>query len=78
MDEGLPAITSIVLRVRFSGSPLHSRALMPKSEVKNERGRKLIRVEGLAGMAGGMGVRWYPECSPDITVKMVKTMTARD
>lgn len=48
-------MTSIVLRVRFSGSPLHSRALMPKREVKKERGRKLIRVEGLAGMASGMG-----------------------
>jgi hypothetical protein len=37
----LPAMVSIVSKVRFVGSPLHSRALMPKREVKNERGRKL-------------------------------------
>lgn len=32
---------SIVLRVRFVGSPLHSRALMPNREVKNDSGRKI-------------------------------------
>lgn len=37
----LPAISSMVLRVRFSCSPLHSRALMPNNEVKKDNGRKL-------------------------------------
>lgn len=40
----LPAISNMVLSVRLSWSPLHSRALMPKSEVKKDRGRNLARV----------------------------------
>lgn len=40
----LPEMYSIWPRVRFSGSPLHSRALMPNREVKKERGRKLDRI----------------------------------
>ena len=34
---GLPDIVSIVRNVRFVGSPLHSRALMPKGEVRGKR-----------------------------------------
>lgn len=44
VGDGLPAMISIVWRVRFVGSPLHSRALMPKRDVKKERGRKLNSV----------------------------------
>lgn len=41
----LPAISSIVAKVRFVWSPLHSRALIPKSEVKKDRGKNLIPSE---------------------------------
>lgn len=37
----VPDMYSIWPRVKFSCSPLHSRALMPNREVKKERGRKL-------------------------------------
>lgn len=42
MEWDLPAISSISASVRFAVSPLHSLALMPKRDVKNDSGRKLI------------------------------------
>lgn len=51
---------------------------MPKREVKKESGRKLIGVEGLAGIGKWDWARYNPECLTDITVKIVNTMTARD
>ena len=38
-----PAISSIWPNVGLVGSPLHSRALIPKRDVKNDRGKKLER-----------------------------------
>lgn len=38
----VPPISNISVRERFSGVPLHSRALMPKREVKKDSGRKLL------------------------------------
>lgn len=38
----VPPISNISARERFSGVPLHSRALMPKREVKKDSGRKLL------------------------------------
>lgn len=40
----IPAIANISLIVRLVDSPLHSRTLIPKREVKNESGRKLYAV----------------------------------
>ena len=37
----IPAIISIVPKVKFVCSPLHSLALIPNNEVKNESGRNL-------------------------------------
>lgn len=73
---------SIWPRVRFSGSPLHSRALMPNKEVKKERGRKLdgVVISGLVVcvcVCGFAGVYWGKETT-DIMVNIVKTMTDRD
>jgi hypothetical protein len=41
---GIPAISSIWEIDRFSGVPLHSRALMPNKDVKKDSGRKLRRL----------------------------------
>jgi hypothetical protein len=40
-----PAISNISPRVGFVCSPLHSRALIPKREVKKDRGRNLGLLE---------------------------------
>jgi hypothetical protein len=37
----IPPISNISAKERFSGVPLHSRALMPKRDVKKDNGRKL-------------------------------------
>lgn len=49
MEWDLPAISNISASVRFAVSPLHSLALMPKRDVKNDSGRKLISLEKLWG-----------------------------
>lgn len=68
----LPAISSIVAKVRFVWSPLHSRALMPKSDVKKDRGKKLKSLDRIDKIYLKKSAGSY------ITVKIVNTITERD
>lgn len=67
---GLPPISSISARDKFSGVPLHSRALIPKRDVKKESGKNLQSLVK-SGFLWNAGV-------PYMTVKMVNTISDRD
>lgn len=69
--EILPPISSISVKERFSGVPLHSRALMPKRDVKKDSGRKLQLLARPAPV-------WYAYRTSHMTVKMVNTISDRD